>query len=108
MTIQISEGPLRIKMEIVSYLGTSRIIWQGNSCRIPIPPEMADKFNLLRGKGKYSAGRNYSPMFLFFNTDKGVLMKIVDKETEDKLKGMFAFIDFDNLNEEEIKAIISL
>lgn len=93
------------QVEIQSYLGSERTYWHGNSVRVGLPIDMVEKLKIERGKGKFIHGSGEKKRFLFFETDKGFLLKVVDQETEEKLKGVLKFADFSKISDEDLKLI---
>lgn len=94
-------------MEIKSFLGSERAYWHGNSLRVALPAELAEKLNLTRGKAKLFANSGQKKRFLFFETDKGILLKVVDPAVETKLKDVLQFADFANISDDDLKSIFA-
>lgn len=91
-----------VKVQVKSFLGSQRAYWHGNSLRVALPIALTQKLDLSRGK---VLSRRNLPKFLFFETDKGILVRLVDQETEEKLKNLLGFIDFSQLSDEDLKLI---
>jgi hypothetical protein len=93
------------QVEIKSYLGSERTYWHGNSVRVGLPIDMVERLEIKRGTGKFIHASGEKKRFLFFETDKGYLLKVVDKETEEKLKGVLQFADFSKISDKDLKLI---
>ena len=91
-----------LKVCVKSFLGSERAYWHGNSLRIAIPIELVEKLGLTRDKFSLDTEKK---RFLFFETDKGILIKVVDKEVEKKLVDVLGFINFSKLSDEDLKLI---
>jgi len=91
-----------LKIQIQSYLGSERAYWQGNSLRVTLPAGLLEKLGVSRVRSFLARDR---PRFLFFETDKGLLLKVVDEETEKKLKDVIGFIDLSKLTDNDLKLI---
>ncbi|MFH8132219.1 MAG: hypothetical protein QW321_01275 [Candidatus Aenigmatarchaeota archaeon] len=93
-----------VKVQIKSFLGSGSAYWHGKSLRIVLPRELVNKLNLMRTRTNILFDLQ-NMKFLFFETDKGILLKIVDKETEEKLKNVIQFASLSELSEEDLKTI---
>jgi hypothetical protein len=96
-----------LKLKITSFLGSERAYWQGNSLRVALPVELTEKLNLTRGKSKLFSNSGEKRKFLFFETDKGILLKVVDPAVETKLKDVLQFADFANISDDDLKSIFT-
>jgi len=96
----------RIEVELKEYLGTAKAYWQGNSLRIALPNEIVDKYGIVRkGKSIFGGFEEKEKKFLFFDTDKGIMIKVLDKEAEKKLLGVFGALDLTQLKDEDFKIL---
>jgi hypothetical protein len=82
----MSDDGKKFEVQYKSYLGSERTYWHGNSCRVALPSAMVEKLNIRRGKGKLLLDAGERKELLFFETDKGILLKMVDEKTGKKLK----------------------
>lgn len=94
-----------LKVQIKRFLGSGQTYWHGNSPRVVLPPELVELLGMKRGQGKYVTKKGDRRIFLFFETNKGILVKVVDKEVDKKLKEVFGFIDASKLSDEDLKLI---
>jgi len=94
-----------LKIQIKRFLGSQRAYWHGNSLRVALPPDLVENLGMTRRQGKYLKYLGDKKIFLFFETDKGILIKVVDKEVDRKLKEVFGFIDVSKLSDEDLKVI---
>jgi hypothetical protein len=94
-----------LRVEVKCFLGSERAYWHGNSLRVGFPIELVEKLNLTRRKGKLFMDSGEKRRFLFFETDKGILLKIVDEATERKLKDTLGLMDISKLSDEDLKLI---
>ena len=93
MTKAIPEITVRIK----GFLGSERAYKRGGSMAVSLPIELIEKYNL----------RNLfaSRKLLFFDTDKGFLVKPIDKKTEKKLASVLKFVDISKLTDDDLKVL---
>jgi len=104
-SVQITMSSVKeVKVQIKSFLGSGSAYWHGKSLRIVLPRELVNKLNLMRTRTNILFDLQ-NMKFLFFETDKGILLKIVDKETEEKLKNVIQFASLSELSEEDLKTI---
>jgi hypothetical protein len=101
----MSENVKELRVEIKSYLGSERAYWHGNSLRVAFPVDLVEKLGLTRRKGKLFLDAGEKRKFLFFETDKGILLKVVDESTERKLKDALGFMDISHLSDEDLKRV---
>jgi hypothetical protein len=94
-----------LKVQVKSYLGSERAYWHGNSLRVALPIDLVEKLGLTRRRDKLFLDAGEKKIFLFFETDKGILLKIVDEETEKRLKDVLGFMDLSKLSDDDLKAI---
>lgn len=88
---------LEIKVQIKGFLGSERAYKRGGSMAVSLPIELIEKYNLrsLFEKRK----------FLFFETNKGFLVKPIDQKVEKKLANTLKFVDISKLTDEDLKAL---
>jgi hypothetical protein len=98
----MSDDSKELKIRIKKFLGSSNTYWQGNSSRIALPIDLVDILNLKRRSGGIFKENGESQRFLFFETDKGILLKIIDKDMEEKMKGV---ISLTALSEDDLKKL---
>jgi len=98
----MSENVKELKVQVKSFLGSERVYWQGNSLRVALPIALIEKLGLVRSKVLF---RGNLPKFLFFETDKGVLVRLVDKATEEKIKSIVGFMDVSELSDEDFMLV---
>jgi len=103
----MSEESKEYKIKGNKFLGSSRNYWHGNSTRIALPADAVEELNLKRGTGKIFKGKGEVKQFLVFDTDKGILFKPIDNQTEKKLKDVFQFNNISKLSEEDLKVLFS-
>jgi len=82
----MSDDAKTFEVQLIRYLGSERSYWHGNSCRVALPISLVEKLNIRRAKGKLFHDSGEKREFLFFETDKGILLKMVDEKTDEKLK----------------------
>ena len=99
------ENIKELNVKVRSFLGSERAYWHGNSLRVPLPIELVEKLNLTRRTGKLFLDSGGKKKFLFFETDKGILLRIVDEEAEKKLREMLGFVDLSKLSDEDLKIV---
>lgn len=93
----MTKGVPEITIRIKGFLGSERAYRRGGSMAISLPIELIERYNLrsLLGKRK----------FLFFETDKGILVKPLDKDTEKKLGSVLKFVDVSKLTDDDLKSL---
>jgi len=94
-----------LKVEVKSFLGSERAYWHGNSLRVGFPVELVEKLNLTRRKGKLFLDSGEKKKFLFFETNKGILLKVIDEATERKLTDILGFMNISKLSDKDLKLI---
>lgn len=101
----MSNPAKKLEIQIKSFLGSERAYWHGNSLRVPLPIELIEKLNITRRKGRIFKDPGEKMRFLFFETDKGILLKVVDEETEKRLKDILQFVDPSSLTDNDLKLL---
>jgi len=99
----MSVSSRELKIHIESFLGSSKIYWQGNSPRIAFPSDAAEKLDLKRRKGLLFDEEGATEKFLFFYTDAGILIKPIDKKTEKYLTEILGFTDISKISDDDLK-----
>jgi len=101
----MSPDSKELRIEIRRFLGSAKTFWQGNALRLGIPSEVAEQLDLKRGTGALFKPAGNTEKFLFFDTNLGILLKPIDKETDEKLKNILGFSDISGLTDEDLKVL---
>lgn len=59
--------------------------------RLPLPIELVEKLQLRRGAARFLKASEANKRFLFYETDRGILIRPVDQEMEEKLGNLVGF-----------------
>jgi hypothetical protein len=82
----MSEENRKIEIEIKGYLGSQTTHWQGGAVGIFLPVGVAEKLGLKKVKGAFITDSGKKKQLLFYETDKGILIKVVDDKTDKRLR----------------------